>query len=57
MLPESEQQMNSLKNLIVFENTIREKEFKPDMELAKKAGLTIYTFDEVVKEGCDDDDQ
>jgi len=31
--------MKSLKNLIVFENTIRDVAFKEDMELARSAGL------------------
>lgn len=56
-LPVDKQQFKTLKNLIVFENTIRDEAFKEDMDLAAKAGLTIYTFDEVVKTGCDDLDQ
>ena len=44
--------MSSLKTLIVFENSIRDEKHKEDRENAAKAGLTIYTFEEVVKAGA-----
>ena len=40
--------MSSLKNLVVFENDVKDEE----RQNAVKAGLTIYTFDEVVKAGA-----
>ena len=54
---EADQKLKSLKNLIVFENTIRDDQFKQDVEMAGQAGLALYTFDQVVQTGCDDLDQ
>ena len=47
--------LSSLKNLICYENTINTEKHEADRDLAKLAGLTVHTFDEVVKAGCEID--
>ena len=41
----SDQKMRWLKTLIVFENEIESADCKSIRDLAKQAGLRLYTFD------------
>jgi long-chain acyl-CoA synthetase len=40
-----EQKMTTLKNLIVFEDALTDK----DKEIAEKAGITLYTMDQLIE--------
>ena len=50
-LDPSEQKMNHLQNLIVFENSLLDWEHEKTRELAKKAGLTLFVLGVVAEIG------